>query len=356
MNARETRGTKPPRERYHREMRTPILFTFASLALLAAAACSKQDKPEGASGGGAPAAKKLRVAVVPKGTSHEFWKSVEKGARRADTELDDLEILWKGPVGEGDASQQIQMIESFIADGYDGICLAPLDARALETPVKKAIEQKIPVVVFDSGLASAEIPITSYVATDNFHGGEMAGEFLAKLIGGKGNIILMPYAIGSESTEQREKGFLAAIAKNPEIKVLSSDKHGGPDETKAIEVGENLISTFGDKIDAIFCSNESSTSGMLTVLRRDQRGLAKKIKLVGFDGSANIVKGMEDNIVRGVVLQDPVKMGYEAVKAMHQQLTKKTAPKRVQTGETLATPENMKEPAVHALLFPLESK
>ncbi|MBI3819082.1 MAG: substrate-binding domain-containing protein [Planctomycetes bacterium] len=304
----------------------------------------------------AGAGKKMRVAVIPKGTSHEFWKSVEKGARRADAELADLEIVWKGPVGEGDASQQIQIIESYIAESYDGICLAPLDARALELPVQKAIHQKIPVVIFDSGLANAEIPITSYVATNNYHGGEMAGEHLAKLIGDKGNIILMPYAIGSESTEQREKGFLDAIKKHANIHVLSSDKHGGPDEAKAIEVGENLISTFGDKIDAIFCSNESSTSGILTVLRRDQRGLAKKINLVGFDGSANIVKGMQDGIIKGVVLQDPVKMGYEAVMAIHAKATNKEVKKRVETGETLATPENMNDPRIHELLFPLESK
>lgn len=329
-------------------MRTPLLI-FAAAFFLPLASCNKST--------GAPAAgKKIRVAVIPKGTSHEFWKSVEKGARRADEELTDLEILWKGPVGEGDASQQIQIVESFIAEGYDGICLAPLDARALETPVKKAIEQKIPVVIFDSALASASVAITSYVATNNYHGGEMAGEYLAKLVGGKGNIILMPYAIGSESTEQREKGFLDAIKKFTDIKILSSDKHGGPDEAKAIEVGENLISTFGDKIDAVFCSNESSTSGMLTVLRRDQRGLAKKIKLVGFDGSANIVKGMEDGIIKGVLLQDPVTMGYESVKAIYAKIKNNNPKARIETGETLATPENMKEPRVHSLLFPLEGK
>ncbi|MFN0205822.1 MAG: substrate-binding domain-containing protein [Planctomycetota bacterium] len=316
--------------------------------------CNKQDGGGGAQNSGA--AKKYRIAVVPKGTSHEFWKSVEKGAKRADAELADLEIVWKGPQGEGDANQQIQIVESFLADGYDGVCLAPLDSRALETPVKQAIAKKVPVVIFDSGLASADIAITSYVATDNFHGGQAAGDYMAKLIGGKGNIIMMPYNVGSESTEQRERGFLDAIKKHPDIKILSSDKHGGPDETKAVEVGENLIATFGDKIDAIFCSNESSTSGMLTVLRRDSRGLGKKIKLIGFDGSANIVKGMQDGMIRGVVLQDPVRMGYESVKTMHAQLTGKTVAKRVDTGETLATPENMNDPKVRTLLFPLEEK
>jgi ribose transport system substrate-binding protein len=327
----------------------------ASVAAIVVIGCNKPEP--GGSGAGKPAGgKTLRVAVIPKGTSHEFWKSVEKGARRADAELEDLDIVWKGPQGEGDANQQIQIVESFLADGYDGICLAPLDSRALETPVKQAIARKVPVVIFDSGLATADIAIASYVATNNFHGGQVAGEYMAKLLGGKGNIIMMPYAVGSESTEQRERGFLDAIGKHPDIKILSSDKHGGPNETKAVEVGENLVATFGDKIDAIFCSNESSTSGMLTVLRRDSRGLAKKIRLIGFDGSANIVKGMTDGIVRGVVLQDPVKIGYESVKALHAALKGTPPAKRIDTGETLATPENMNEHSVHQLLFPLEGK
>lgn len=337
-------------------MSTLNVARIALVGVIAAlAACTKSNEPV-AAGAGVTNARPLRVAVIPKGTSHEFWKAVEKGARRADEELKDLEIVWKGPVGEGDATQQIQIVESFIADGYDAICLAPLDARALETPVRRAIAAKVPVVIFDSALADAAIPVTSYVATNNYHGGQLAGEYLAKAMGGKGNVILMPYAIGSESTEQREKGFLDAIRKSTEIQLLSIDKHGGPDESKAIETGESLMATFGDRVDAIFCSNESSTSGMLTVLRRDPRGLAKKVRLVGFDGSANIVKGMEDGVVRAVVLQDPVKMGYESVIAAHAALRKKTVQSRIETGETVATTENMKEPAIRAVLLPLESK
>jgi len=170
----------------------------AALALVAACGGSSSAKP-----------KVFKVAVIPKGTSHEFWKAVEAGARKADAELADLEIVWKGPSGEGDTAQEIALVESFIADRYDGICVAPLDARALETPVRTALTNKVPVVIFDSDLARKDLPITSYVATDNHHGGELAGEELSRVIGGKGNVVLMRYQIGSESTEQREQGFLA---------------------------------------------------------------------------------------------------------------------------------------------------
>lgn len=301
-------------------------------------------------------AKHFRVAVIPKGTSHEFWKAVEAGARRADLELADLEIVWKGPGGEGDAAAEIALVESFIADGYDGICLAPLDAVALEAPVRTALAKKIPVVIFDSGLARKDLGITSFVATDNFHGGQVAGEELVRLLGGRGNVILVRYQVGSESTEQRELGFLDAVTRHPNMNVISHDRHGGPDEAKAIEVGENLLATFGQKTDAIFCSNESCTSGMITALRRDPRHLSGKIKLIGFDSSQNIVDALKDGVLYGTVLQDPVQMGYRAVMAMHDKLTGKEVKPRIETGETLATQENMDSERVHALLFPIGSR
>jgi ribose transport system substrate-binding protein len=307
-------------------------------------------------GGRAAKPKTWRVAVIPKGTSHEFWKAVEKGARGADAELADLEIVWKGPTGEGDVSQQIALVESFLADGYDGICLAPLDGRALETPVKQAAARKIPVVIFDSGLASKDAPIASFVATDNRKGGEIAGEELARVLGGKGNVLVLRYSIGSESTTEREEGCLAALAKHAGIHVISSDKHGGPDEAKAVEVSENLLATFGDTLDGVFCSNESSVSGFLTALKRDARPLASKVKVVGFDSSTNIVRALQEGTLAATVLQDPVKMGHEAVIAMHDVLAGRTPSARIETGETLATKANMDTPAVKALLFPLSAK
>jgi ribose transport system substrate-binding protein len=325
-----------------------IVPSIALLCVLSlAAACG------GSSG---PASKHFKIAVVPKGTSHEFWKAVEAGARRADAELDDLEIVWKGPAGEGDAAAQISLVESFIADRYDGICLAPLDAQALETPVSTAIANKIPVVIFDSGLAHKEPVVTSFVATDNFHGGQVAGEELVKLLESRGNIVLLRYQVGSESTEQREKGFIDAITNYPNMNLISFDRHGGPDEAKAIEVSENLLATFGAKIDGVFCSNESCTSGMITALRRDPRHLAGKIKVIGFDSSKNIVDAKKEGVLYGTVLQDPVQMGYRSVMAMHDKLLGKEVKVRIETGETLATKENMESERVHALLFPLEAK
>lgn len=330
---------------------------FLACLVLLVSSCREETGPAVGTGEAPrPVAKRLRIAVSPKGTSHEFWKSVEKGVRRADREFDDVEVLWKGPTGEGDTTQQIHLVESFIADGFDAICLAPLDARALVSPVRQAIARGIPVVIFDSGLAGDDVPLTCTVSTNNYHGGELAADRMAELLGGKGNVIVIPYAVGSESTEQRERGFLDRIRAHAAITILSSDKHGGPDETRAVETSESLLATFGDRVDGIFCSNESSTSGLLTVLRRDPRGLAGRVRVVGFDSSAAIVKGLTDGVLHGVVLQDPVRMGYESVRVARARSKGETVPSRIETGETLVTPQSMEEPRHRELLFPLDGR
>src|SRR5512137_1738696 len=95
--------------------------------------------------------KPLKIAVIPKGTTHVFWKSVEAGAKNAGKELG-VEIVWKGPLKENDRAQQIAIVEQFITEGINGIVLAPLDDTALVRPVGAAMGKKIPVVVIDSAL------------------------------------------------------------------------------------------------------------------------------------------------------------------------------------------------------------
>jgi len=153
---------------------------LAALAVLAAGGCGGSSKPEQAADG----PKKLRIAVIPKGTTHEFWKSVHYGAQRAADELGNVEIIWKGSQLENDTQGQISVVEDFIVQKVDGICLAPLDSESLVPYVKHAKEKGIPTVIFDSGLADESI-IVSYVATDNYQGGVLAARRLAEALGVK---------------------------------------------------------------------------------------------------------------------------------------------------------------------------
>lgn len=211
-----------------------------------------------------PKAKKWRVMVIPKGTTHEHWKTIHAGAVKAAEELGTVEIIWQGPQKEDDRSAQIALVESAIAARVDGIVLAPLDAKTLVKPVERAIAQGIPVVIMDSRLQSDK-PI-AYVATDNYRGGVLAGERLAEVLGGKGRIILMRYAVGSAATEEREQGFIDAIKKHPGITFLSDNQYAGSTSDSAQRVAQTLVVRYRNQIDGVFCPNESSTAGMLRSL------------------------------------------------------------------------------------------
>ena len=289
---------------------------------------------------------RISIAVIPKGTMHEFWKTVHAGAVKASRELD-VDVIWKGPIKEDDRDAQIAVVEDFISRGVSGIVLAPLDDAALRAPVSNATKSGIPVVIFDSGLQGSDY--ISFVATDNFKGGQIAGEHLAKLLNGKGSVIMLRYSEGSNSTMLREKGFMDSMSKHPGLKVISSNQYGGVTPESAYKASENLLSRFKD-IDGIFCPNESTTFGMLRALQ--DGGFAGKITFVGFDSSQQLIDGMKKGQIQGLVLQNPMQIGYMAVKALVQHLRGEQVEKRIDTGATLVTPQNMNDPKIKELLQP----
>jgi ribose transport system substrate-binding protein len=298
-------------------------------------------------------AKDLTVAVIPKGTTHEFWKTVHAGAVKAERELNaagtKVKVIWKGPLREDDRDQQIQVVENFAARGVDGIVLAPLDSQALVAPVQSAVAAGVPVVVFDSDLKSDRQ--VSFVATDNFKGGQMAGEHLARELGGRGKVILLRYQVGSASTEAREAGFLAALKAHPGITLLSADKYAGPTRETAYQSSQNILNRHGQEVNGIFCPNETSTIAMTKALR-DLGRAGGQVKMIGFDAGSQSVADLKAGDVQALVVQDPLKMGYLGVKTLVQHLGKQPVEKRIDTGVVLVTKANLNEPAVAALLAP----
>ena len=337
-----------------------IAVLLAAAVLLTAIGCKQEEQAPTGDPNDPNGAKpvKYRIAVIPKGTTHIFWKSIHAGAIKARQELTaaglDVEIIWKGPLKEDDRESQIRVVEDFITRGVTGIVLAPLDDAALRTPVRDAVNNGIPVVIIDSGLKSEDY--VSFVATDNYIGGRKGGEHLAKVLGGKGKVVMLRYQEGSASTMNRENGFLDVLKeKYPEIEVVSANQYGGATTESAYTASENLLAPLrtpdgGLTIDGIFCPNESTAFAMLRAL--EDSGLAGKVKYVGFDSSDRLVKGLKAGHIHGLVLQDPINMGYLGVKAIIAHLQGEEVPKRKDTGSEVATPENMDEPKMKNLLEP----
>lgn len=316
------------------------LLLVLSLALAGSAAAS--------------AAEAYKIAVIPKGTTHEFWKSIHAGAIKAQRELADegvmVNVIWKGPLREDDREQQVQVVENFIAQRVNGIVLAPLDRKALANPVEMATRGRIPVVVIDSGLDS-KAP-ASTVATDNREGGRIAARNLGRILGGKGNVAMLRYAVGSASTEAREEGFLEVMRKDfPGIKLVSIDQHAGPTRDTAKRSAENLLNRHGRQLQGVFASNESSAVGMLLALR--DAGLAGgKVKFVAFDSGETLNAGLKAGDIHGMVVQNPMRMGYLGVKTMVAALQGKKVEPAIDTGVGFVTKDNFDSPEMADIVKP----
>jgi ribose transport system substrate-binding protein len=307
-------------------------------------------------GGGSQTDGNLTVAVIPKGTTHVFWQSIHAGAEKAAQEVG-ATVAWRGPLREDDRDSQVAEVENAVARGVAGIALAPLDDSALVAPVSSAMKRGIPVVIFDSGLKGEDF--VSFVATDNDVGGRLAGEQMAKLVGPSGRVVMIRYAEGHDSTTRREEGFLAAVKQHPGIQLVSVNQYGGADVEGFYKKGEALLSSLKTPdgklpVDGLFTPNESSTLAMLRVLQ--DNGWTQQVKFIGFDASDTLVKGLQDGHIRGLVVQDPVNMGYLAVKTLVAHIRGEKVERRIDTGVRLVTREMMEHADVKELLHPDLSK
>lgn len=317
-----------------------VLFITLSIALLGCGGSENTSKQN-------TNAQEIQIAVIPKGTTHAFWKSVQLGAEKAGQDLG-VKVLWQGPQKEDDRQMQIQVVQNFVSRGVSAIVLAPLDSRSLVPPVQTAIKRNIPVIIFDSGLDASEY--SSFVATDNKEGGRLCAKRMAEVMNRKGKIILLRYAEGSASTTEREAGFLEGLKEfAPEIEILSDNQYAGATREEAFQTSQNLLNRFKE-VEGIFTPNESSTFGMLRAL--ETSGKAGKVKFVGFDATKELLDAMQAGKIHGLSVQNPYKMGYEGVKTALAVLKKETVEKRINTGVVMITPENLNTSEVQEILKP----
>jgi len=336
---------------------------FRSIAAAAAAAMTScGESPSGASdarGSDAASATPLRIAVVPKGTTHDFWKSIHAGAVKAQREAAaaagaspgarPVEITFIGPEREDDREQQVSLVQNLVSARYDAIVLAPLDDRALVAPVRQATAAGIPVVVIDSDLAAdVGTDFVSFVATDNERGGRLAGERMCQLLGGSGRVLMLRYQEGSASTTRREQGFADAATAGG-LTLIDPPRYAGATRATAHEAAENLLTAHPD-LAGIFCPNESSTFGMLLALRG--RGLVGKVRFIGFDASEGLVDALAAAEIDALVVQNPVNIGYQGVRTALDALAGRPVPPRIDTGVALVSRDTMDSPEHRALLRP----
>jgi ribose transport system substrate-binding protein len=297
------------------------------------------------------------IAVIPQGSTHEYWKSIHAGATKASQELGaqgtKVNIIWKGPLREDDREQQTQVVEGFISQRVSGIVLAPFDSHALVRPVEEAAAAGIPTIVVDSALDTSAI--VSFIATDNKKGGALAADQMGKLLNGKGKVLLLRYQEGVASTRAREDGFVEKLKSSyPGIELISSNQYAGPTRETAKQASENLLTRYASQIQGVFTPNESSTAGMLLALQDINK--AGQVAFIGFDVSDTFVTAMRNKQLQGIVVQNPFRMGELGVRTMVDHLQGKPVEKRIDTGVMLVTPDNLDNAEAQQLLHPPLSK
>lgn len=291
------------------------------------------------------AEKRLTIAVIPKATTHSYWKAVEAGARKAAEELN-VKIEWQGPLDDSKVADQIGIFNNLAASGVDGIVLAPCDDKALAPHARTVSRRGIPIVVIDSPLAGKQgRDYVNFVSTDNKNAGNLAGETLNKLIGSSpaygGKILMVRFTEGSASTRERELGFTDYIAKTPSLEIVAQQFTDGS-MAGAQRVAETLLGNYVKnnklELDGIFAPNQPSAEGTynaVNALRR--KGVEMKAQFVGFDDSALLLQGLENGVIDALVIQAPYQMGYLGVKSIVSHIKGEKVDALVDTGVTVKT-------------------
>ena len=291
---------------------------------------------------------KLKIAIIPKSNGALFWKSIHMGAKLGALAAADVEILWKAPMTESDPEQQITIVNQCIAEGVSGIVLSPINENALSEPVFKAMKKNIPVLIFDSALkGKAGKNYISFVGIDNRKAGELAGNHLAKLLGGKGKVAMLRFVKGQANTTEREEGFLEAIAQYENIQMIVKDNYAGGTADEAKTSCKNMMDQI-KQADGVFCPNELSTVGMLLALQ--EANVAGRIKFVGFDTPAPVVEALKKGEVSVLMAQDPARMGYLGVKTIVDYIRGKKVNQMIDIDVRVITRENLNDADVQKLL------
>jgi ribose transport system substrate-binding protein len=283
------------------------------------------------------------IGVVPKATSHLFFVNIEQGVRQAAREFN-VEVLWNGPNEETDHDRQIQIVESMINRRVDAMAISATDERALAAPVERAIRTGIPVTIFDSGVNVEGY--TTFVATDNYGAGCTAAR-LTQLIGGHGSVGMVMHKPGGTSTVLREKGFEETLRNESAGVTIAARQYGMSDRARSRAAAENIL-TAHPELAGLFASSEPSSLGTIQAVK--SRGLSGKIKLITFDFSEAHVEALRDGTIDIMLVQDPYRIGYEAVRSLAEKLAGRNPPKRLNLPAREIVKADLDKPEIKALL------
>lgn len=317
---------------------------------------------------------KKKIEVIAKGFQHQFWKAVELGTKKAAEEFN-ADVNFQGPDNESAIAQQVEYLNAAIANNPDAICLAALDTKASLDSIQTAMDAGIPIIGFDSGVPDApQGAIKANASTDNTAAGALAAEKLYEMIKDKIDSADSPVRIGviaqesnSQSIVSRTKGFVDKMIELIGADLVSVEGHdslkneksgakvildvGIPAEVKDVDAAA-VASAILEKSDliAIYGSNEFASNAIITA----NEGLDKigegKVIAVGFDAGKKLLDAISSNLFAGAITQDPVQIGYQAVKLAVEASDGKEV-SDIDTGALWYDSSNMEDPEIAPCLY-----
>ncbi|WP_333738069.1 ABC transporter permease/substrate-binding protein [Streptomyces sp. IBSBF 2806] len=253
-------------------------------------------------GGNSPSANP-RIGLALSTLNNPFFVQIQSGAKAEAKKLGvDLTVT----DAQNDASQQANQLQNFTSSGYDSIIVNPVDSDAASNAVKAADKAKIPVVAVDRGVNKA--PVDALVASDNVAGGELAAKTVAEKLGGTGKIVILQGQAGTSAARERAAGFAEGLKAYPGIQVLAQQP-ADFDRTKGLDVMSNLLQAHPD-VQGVIAANDEMALGAIKALGSKA---GKSVQVVGFDGTPDGLKAVEQGTLYASVAQQPSQLGRIAV-------------------------------------------
>jgi ribose transport system substrate-binding protein len=291
------------------------------------------------------AAAKPYIAIVSKGSQHQFWQAVQKGATDEAAKLG-ATITYEGPASESEVDKQLTMLQTALDKKPAAICFAALDSKAATPLLEKAKAANIPVVGFDSGVDS-DIPVTT-VSTDNIAAAGEAADQMAKLIGESGKVAVIVHDQTSQTGITRRDGFVNRMKeKYPNIEVVAIE-YGAGDPVKSADFAKAIMTKNPD-LKGFFGANEGSAKGVLNALK--ETGNEGKIVAIGYDSGQQQIDAIKAGTMAGAITQNPVGIGAKCVSSAMDAIAGKTLDKNIDTGYYWYDKTNIDDPKVQAVLY-----
>lgn len=285
------------------------------------------------------------IPIISKGFQHQFWQAVKEGADQAAEEFD-VRITFEGPDSETQVDRQMEMLRTALNRKPAAIGFAALDSQAAIPLLRQAQSKNIPIIAFDSGVAS-DIPLAT-ATTDNIAAAALAADKMAELIGHEGKVAVIAHDQTSQTGVDRRDGFVDRMAAEyPDITVVDI-QYGAGDHLKSTDAAKAILQAHPD-LDGLFGTNEGSAIGVVNAVRELNK--VGQITIVGFDSGQLQLNAIRNGSMAGAITQNPVGIGYETVKAAVAALRGDTVPEIIDTGFYWYDQSNIDSDVIQAVIY-----